>query len=36
VKAIQDDLPRGMEKVLGILERAMREQPALAPAPVSH
>ena len=34
VKAIQDELPRGMEKVLGILERAMREQPALAPAPV--
>jgi len=35
VKAIQDDLPRGMEKVLGILERAMREQPATAPAPVA-
>jgi hypothetical protein len=33
VRAIQDDLPRGMEKVLGILERAMREQPTSAPAP---
>jgi len=33
VKAIQDDLPRGMEKVLGILERAMREQPSSAPLP---
>jgi hypothetical protein len=35
VKAIQDDMPRGMEKVLGILERAMREQPSAAPLPVS-
>ncbi|HSY50317.1 MAG TPA: DUF2589 domain-containing protein [Thermoanaerobaculia bacterium] len=34
VKAIQDDMPRGMEKVLGILERAMREQPSTAPLPV--
>jgi hypothetical protein len=35
VKAIQDDMPRGMEKVLGILERAMREQPSTAPLPVA-
>lgn len=35
VKAIQDDMPPGMAKVLGILERAMREQPATAPLPVS-
>ncbi len=35
VKAIQDDLPRGMEKVLGILERAMREQPSNALPPVA-
>ena len=35
VKAIQDDLPRGMEKVLGILERAMREQPSSGKPPVA-
>jgi hypothetical protein len=34
VKAIQDDMPRGMERVLGILDRAMREQPSTAPLPV--
>jgi hypothetical protein len=35
VKAIQDDMPRGMEKVLGILDRAMREQPSAAPLPIA-
>jgi hypothetical protein len=35
VKAIQDDMPHGMEKVLGILERAMREQPSAAPLPIA-
>lgn len=35
IKAVQDETPGGMEKILSILEREMREQPALAPAPVS-
>ncbi len=34
IKAVQDEMPAGMEKVLGILEDAMRAQPASAPAPV--
>ncbi len=33
VKAVQDEMPGGMEKVLGILEESMRGQPASAPAP---
>jgi hypothetical protein len=34
VKAVQDEMPAGMEKILGILEDAMRAQPVSAPAPV--
>ena len=36
VKAVQDEMPAGMEKVLGILEDAMRSQPTsiAAPTPV--
>nr|QNO48965.1 hypothetical protein OEPDFBKK_00041 [Methanosarcinales archaeon ANME-2c ERB4] len=34
IKAVQDEMPAGMEKVLGILEDAMRSQPVSAPAPV--
>jgi hypothetical protein len=34
VKAVQDDLPAGMEKILGILENAMQAQPAKLPPPV--
>jgi len=33
VKAVQDEMPGGMEKVLGILEESMRGQPVSAPAP---
>lgn len=33
IRAIQDELPAGMEKVLGILEDAMRSQPVKAPEP---
>lgn len=28
IKAVQDELPAGLDRVLGILEKAMREQPA--------
>ncbi len=34
IKAVQDEMPAGMEKILGILEDAMRAQPVSAPAPV--
>lgn len=36
IKAVQEELPAGLDRVLGILEKAMREQPikALAPAVV--
>jgi len=34
IKAVQDEMPAGMEKILGILEDAMRAQPVTAPAPV--
>ncbi len=33
VKAVQDEMPAGMEKVLGILEDAMRSQPTSVGAP---
>lgn len=33
VKAVQDEMPGGMEKILGILEESMRGQPVSAPAP---
>jgi len=35
VKASQDEMPAGMEKILSILENAMREQPTSVPAPVT-
>jgi len=34
IKAVQDEMPAGMEKILGILEDAMRAQPVSAPTPV--
>ncbi|MCL2818055.1 MAG: DUF2589 domain-containing protein [Clostridiales bacterium] len=34
VRAVQDELPGGMEKILGILEDAIKSQPASAPKPV--
>jgi hypothetical protein len=34
VKAVQDEMPGGMEKILGILEGAILAQPSSAPAPV--
>ena len=34
IKAVQDEMPAGMEKVLGILEDAIKAQPTSAPAPV--
>ena len=33
VKAVQEELPEGLDRILGILEKAMREQPVNAPAP---
>lgn len=33
VRAVQDEMPAGMEKILGILEDAMRAQPVSAPQP---
>lgn len=33
VRAVQDELPAGMERVLGILEESVRSQPSAAPAP---
>jgi len=35
VKAVQDEMPAGMEKVLGILEDAMRSQPTSVGAPTT-
>ncbi|MFI7483860.1 DUF2589 domain-containing protein [Kocuria sp. M1R5S2] len=34
IRAVQDEMPAGMEKILGILEDAIKAQPAKAPAPV--
>lgn len=34
VKAVQDEMPAGMEKILGILEDSIISQPNSAPAPV--
>jgi hypothetical protein len=34
IKAVQEELPAGLDRVLGILEKAMREQPVKALAPV--
>lgn len=34
IRAVQDDMPAGMERILGILEDAIKSQPANAPAPV--
>ncbi len=34
VKAVQDEMPGGMEKILGILEDAIKAQPSSANAPV--
>lgn len=34
IHAVQEELPAGMDRVLGILERAMREQPMNSPPPV--
>lgn len=34
VRAVQDEMPGGMEKILGILEESMRGQPLSAPDPV--
>jgi len=33
IKAVQEELPAGLDRILGILESAMREQPVKAPAP---
>jgi uncharacterized protein DUF2589 len=33
IKAVQEELPAGLDRVLGILEKAMREQPVSAAAP---
>ncbi len=33
IKAVQEELPAGLDRVLGILEKAMREQPVSAKAP---
>lgn len=34
IRAVQDEMPAGMEKILGILEDAIKSQPMKAPAPV--
>jgi hypothetical protein len=34
IKAVQDELPAGLDRILGILEKAMREQPVKALPPV--
>lgn len=34
IRAVQDEMPAGMEKILGILEDAIKAQPLKAPAPV--
>lgn len=33
IKAVQDEMPAGLDRILGILEKAMREQPAKALPP---
>ena len=33
IKAVQEELPAGLDRILGILEKAMREQPVTAPQP---
>lgn len=35
IKAVQTELPAGMDRILGILEKAMREQPVKALPPVA-
>ena|SRR6266849_5073956 len=35
IKAVQEELPAGLDRILGILESAMREQPVKALAPVT-
>jgi hypothetical protein len=35
IRAVQDEMPAGMEKMLGILEDAIKSQPAKAPAAVT-
>lgn len=35
IRAVQDEMPAGMEKILGILEDAIKAQPEKAPAPVA-
>ena len=34
IRAVQDEMPAGMEKILGILEDAIASQPMKAPAPI--
>jgi hypothetical protein len=34
IRAVQDEMPAGTEKILGLLEDAIKAQPAKAPAPV--
>jgi hypothetical protein len=34
VRAVQDEMPAGLEKILGILEDAIKAQPSKAPAPI--
>jgi len=34
IRAVQDEMPAGMEKILGILEDAIKSQPVKAPPPV--
>jgi hypothetical protein len=34
IRAVQDEMPAGMEKILGLLEDAIKAQPANAPTPV--
>jgi hypothetical protein len=34
IRAVQDEMPAGMEKILGILEDAIKSQPAKAPAAI--
>jgi len=34
IRAVQDEMPAGMEKILGILEDAIKSQPAKAPSPI--
>lgn len=34
IRAVQDEMPAGMEKMLGLLEDAIKAQPTKAPAPI--